>query len=327
MGIGIWSLGFGTQPWHGGGQEVTDACGEGPHPKFQTQNPQPGGRWGRGSRQGWLRRREGWWLKREATRRVCRELDMRQARRMASRLELSTSPYRPSDRLIPKMVGTGKSSLLVMVGGAVPTALKMGPHLGFRDPWFALQVAGFRRAPVNVQGLKKEDLVPLAGGVGEVVAARCGPRRDEEGGWDRVPHRQRGLRGAAALDRQCHGSGPPVLTALTALTVLTVCLTGNVACAAQQPWIVNATVPAHSFSLSHPVNVEPGAAPRHHTLCAGVPRPQENAFSQDPTVGLPMVLRRSWEGWRFIMSPTASRCRETSREAPPAEVLGCIVQF
>ena len=30
------------------------------------------------------------------------------------------------------------------------------------DPWIALQVAGFRQAPVQIQGREKEDLVPLS---------------------------------------------------------------------------------------------------------------------------------------------------------------------
>jgi len=36
-----------------------------------------------------------------------------------------------------------------------------GTKLLLRDPWFALPVTGFRRAPVQTLGLEKEDLVPL----------------------------------------------------------------------------------------------------------------------------------------------------------------------
>ena len=40
-------------------------------------------------------------------------------------------------------------------GGSEPPALRVGPNRRFRDPWFALQVAGFRRAPLQIQGSKK----------------------------------------------------------------------------------------------------------------------------------------------------------------------------
>jgi hypothetical protein len=36
-----------------------------------------------------------------------------------------------------------------------------GTKLLLRDPWCALPVTGFRRAPVQTLGLEKEDLVPL----------------------------------------------------------------------------------------------------------------------------------------------------------------------
>ena len=35
----------------------------------------------------------------------------------------------------------------------------VGPNRSFRDPWFAPQVAGFLRTPVQIQELEKEDLV------------------------------------------------------------------------------------------------------------------------------------------------------------------------
>ena len=39
--------------------------------------------------------------------------------------------------------------------------LGVGSNRRFRDPFFALQVAGFRRFAVPIQGLEKEDLVSL----------------------------------------------------------------------------------------------------------------------------------------------------------------------
>ena len=42
-----------------------------------------------------------------------------------------------------------------------PPALTVGPNRRFRDALFALQVAGVRRDSVQIQGLEKEDLVPL----------------------------------------------------------------------------------------------------------------------------------------------------------------------
>ena len=44
--------------------------------------------------------------------------------------------------------------------------LRVGPNRRFRDPWFALQVAGFWRAAVQIQVLEKVDVVPLSGLVG-----------------------------------------------------------------------------------------------------------------------------------------------------------------
>ena len=47
------------------------------------------------------------------------------------------------------------------------TALRVGAHRRFRDHWLALQVAGFRRAPVESKGIEKDDLIRL---YGQVVA-------------------------------------------------------------------------------------------------------------------------------------------------------------
>jgi hypothetical protein len=42
----------------------------------------------------------------------------------------------------------------------MPQALKGGANRHFKWPWFVPQVAGFQRAPVQIQDLKKDDLPP-----------------------------------------------------------------------------------------------------------------------------------------------------------------------
>ena len=44
-----------------------------------------------------------------------------------------------------------------------PPAVWVGANRRFRDPWFAVQVAGFRRASVQNKGFEKADLVRVFG--------------------------------------------------------------------------------------------------------------------------------------------------------------------
>jgi len=60
------------------------------------------------------------------------------------------------------MAGGGEIEPVVPVEEALlQPALRAGPNRRFRDPWFALQVAGFRRAPVQIKGIGKGHLIPV----------------------------------------------------------------------------------------------------------------------------------------------------------------------
>jgi len=47
-----------------------------------------------------------------------------------------------------------------------PPALSVGVNRRFRDPWCALQVAGFRRASVQIKEIERGGLIRLGGLVG-----------------------------------------------------------------------------------------------------------------------------------------------------------------
>ena len=47
----------------------------------------------------------------------------------------------------------------VKLQSCVPPALTVGANRRFQDPWFALQVAGFRRAPVQLKGIENGGLI------------------------------------------------------------------------------------------------------------------------------------------------------------------------
>jgi len=54
-----------------------------------------------------------------------------------------------------------------LIDRRVAGAAGAAPNSRFRDPWFALQVAGFRRAPVLIKGIEKGGLIPYrCGGCG-----------------------------------------------------------------------------------------------------------------------------------------------------------------
>ena len=54
----------------------------------------------------------------------------------------------------------GELSVIAQFPGRCPsTARRLGANRHFRDPWSALQVAGFWRAPVQIKGIEKGDQI------------------------------------------------------------------------------------------------------------------------------------------------------------------------